>query len=97
MKIYAKTIKADWKQDFRPNLDLLKKGGVEFKNLERSLPSLTPEGITITYMQYDANPSYLNTAKDKSRDSTRIIIGSDGKSYCSFDFYNSFIRLDKEE
>jgi guanyl-specific ribonuclease Sa len=93
MKIYAKTINAKNKFDFRPDISLLKKGASEFRNLERSLPSFAPKVIPITYVQYDVKPSYLNTAKGKPRDSQRIIMGSDGKSYYTPNYYESFLRL----
>jgi ribonuclease T1 len=66
-------------------------GGRKFKNLEKILPNLEPNGKKITYQEWDINMK----KKGKNRGAERLITGSDGNNYYTNDHYKSFKLLKK--
>lgn len=65
-------------------------GGRKFQNRERKLPKLNHTGTSIHYREWDVLPY----KKGKSRGPERLITGSDGSAYFTFDHYKSFIKIE---
>lgn len=61
------------------------KGGSVYKNEG----GLLPETPGVTYREWDVNPKIPG----QSRDLERIITGSDGSAYYTFDHYATFMQI----
>ncbi|WP_428025978.1 hemagglutinin repeat-containing protein [Arcobacter sp.] len=66
------------------------KGNSIFENKNNKLPTKDESGNSITYKEYDVNPT---PPKGTKRDSERILIGSDGKKYYTNDHYDTFTEI----
>lgn len=65
------------------------KGGTQFKNYEERLPNMTRNGDAIMYTEYDVNP-YV---KGVNRGAERLVVDFYGRSYITFDHYQTFYRI----
>ncbi len=65
------------------------KGGTQFKNYEERLPNTTRNGDAIMYTEYDVNP-YV---KGVNRGAERLVVDFYGRSYITFDHYQTFYRI----
>ena len=65
------------------------KGGGAFDNDQQLLPTRDASGQPITYQEWDVNPR----APGQTRDSDRIVTGSDGSAWYTTDHYQTFHRI----
>jgi guanyl-specific ribonuclease Sa len=65
------------------------KGGGVFDNDQQLLPTRDASGQPITYQEWDVNPR----APGQTRDSDRIVTGSDGSAWYTTDHYQTFHRI----
>jgi len=68
-------------------------GGREYRNNGRQgeevLPKRAPNGVRITYKEYDVNPYRRGVNRGKER----LVIGSDGSAYYTKDHYMTFTKI----
>ena len=64
-------------------------GGRRFGNFEHNLADKDNTGQRINYQEWDVNPK----VKGQNRGAERLITGSDGKAWFTFDHYRSFVEV----
>ncbi len=65
-------------------------GGRTFHNREKRLPKTDANGDKIKYREWDVHPK----VKGKNRGAERLVTGSDGSAYYTYDHYDSFTKIE---
>ena len=65
------------------------RGGDTFRNREGNLPAKSANGKRITYKEWDVNPK----KRGRGRDAERIVTGSDGSAWYTWDHYKTFTQI----